>query len=1714
MDISNSGLDVNCVQWWQQSGDANLVLLDEPTGSSEQLFEYPESGSYRPVEDAYLSGRGIQYFAQTGEDVTLAKYVYVDYNPNYYYTENDILSIDDLVFSQDRNFNISTSKELNISEFFKLNPNLGYSINVYVKKDNESTSLIDNYKTYITENQDRSVNIGDSIGVGVGIKFYDKSDVELYAPNLRDTHRLMAASELNHNEYYNVQLDIANTSIPDEAVSAQLVLFVYGMSAGSFIFKKPSVRNLSKFFYCIKDHKSTSYNSPNSKDGLEYWTQDFVWRPSYGAKSDFVAINEELKMGEGKDYVTNMAINALPMELTLNFRNRTDKEARAIVHFLQEKSFAYESIFSLDYKGDRLLSSEISAFNFEFSYPYRNDLKYTCTQFNHTISYRNNNNVNAKFVCNTESSLSSVESHAGYNKRIDALIPIFIDETTHFKKGEQIKLNTFTLEEGDGVITIDTKKIKTIKRYPEDPLTPITGGIITFTDDIDIEEEDCVYITIADPKNSIFNVGKTKIKKKISKNQYAFWPILEEGDESDVANLRATSSAGENTSVQWFDEVGESELEPRQEELLTTDLADQLWRPTDVDRITPRNELFESEDGAQYFEETTEEFITIRGEDFIIGGNIMMKKMQVCPEDCMFSKVLLPEHVSNIPSEVIDPATGVARKRQVYLKNYRRMQIDSDIDAESLYVIFTPLENFTLEAKDDFWLLVSAVQGRSSIYLKDPNEIPKYPWLEVRNFDHKPSLAFSLEQTPDNIQSNFVKYYNKKFKRGINGNLSTFNLTFEQRSDEEASEILQFLESHLGYKKFRFQMPRPYLKDGSYITSPSRPYISSFYCPSWGHDIIYKNNHTISATFIESTTSIEEDLRNVFGIGRDEDKPCYGAEIYDPITTHELCTFSSQLMAAKGAGFDLNQDSKTAKSKAVDLVFIVDTTGSMTFASMETNGVTKTKYQVAIDIVLKMITAHDSYVMPGTESYNEFDAPPLSFGSRSGDDTAPPWPADNQVLDSLISKLYDPLKELQEELENNDYNLENLDRFKIKIDQKRVNLGFILMADSRQVIQDVSDYPNSFDKVQSYKSVNIKNPNSQLMEDSPRAVSQALAQFYNSPRAEHVTDRIIIMLSDGIFTTPDVTGLSPPYNQVYSQYTLDMCAQLRKGGDLAVRRPSDETLKKYGYQSQNPYAKMEQYKFKERDGGKSAYNNPDLGKDNPAWYEEEMPTVFMFARVGFPAYLAVRAPNYVYDYDKPAPYLEPPGKTPQFFFPITQDGDPNGEVTRMMDLIKVVEMLTNDNGYQNVLSIVLYNCGPHDVKLKNTLINIEGQNTALKYTTEILKEGIPKGGNVRDLTFTQPDQGLGSIVKGYGGQYFGDLDNQDLFSDDPKASNILWTSFNTQYEVSRQGVIEDINGGWAANSNLTNGVKNTGVAFKGMPIRVFKADSGLQITDYNIGNVTPSNGYRGDYSHLPAIKPGEKLDLFFGVKTNKLSDFSEKVQLFINSDDETMKEMDCYANYNFEIIIPSSKESSEPQTLEIVPEKKEVVGFGVHFSNLQIGGSNNGKTVQDEEAENLKYALYGNFTQMKTRSMVQAFGDNPIIKEGDASRVGSSYYSNEANIADARSEILDSFSGFPADINQSQWADDLKGLACKEGYAVKIFSEKNFGGDVLFEKTGPFLIYDNTLLDFRGGALRNQAPNLDLYLEGFGITASRVFGMSLHLLLPYDKPTSIKITRA
>ena len=65
------------------------------------------------------------------------------------------------------------------------------------------------------------------------------------------------------------------------------------------------------------------------------------------------------------------------------------------------------------------------------------------------------------------------------------------------------------------------------------------------------------------------------------------------------------------------------------------------------------------------------------------------------------------------------------------------------------------------------------------------------------------------------------------------------------------------------------------------------------------------------------------------------------------------------------------------------------------------------------------------------------------------------------------------------------------------------------------------------------------------------------------------------------------------------------------------------------------------------------------------------------------------AKNYVYDYDGPSPYTAPPTKVPQFYFPITDGGVQSKELERLMSLIKTVEILTSDSGYNNLFSLTL-----------------------------------------------------------------------------------------------------------------------------------------------------------------------------------------------------------------------------------------------------------------------------------------------------------------------------------------------------------------------------------------------------------------------------------------
>jgi phage-related protein len=149
---------------------------------------------------------------------------------------------------------------------------------------------------------------------------------------------------------------------------------------------------------------------------------------------------------------------------------------------------------------------------------------------------------------------------------------------------------------------------------------------------------------------------------------------------------------------------------------------------------------------------------------------------------------------------------------------------------------------------------------RNSIFINNPNDCSYYPYkpihedgeLDFRMFDFRPSDSIALAQSPKYRDSSVSSAYKKFNKYGFNPSLMNLKLTFRGRSDIEAKRILLFLESHLGCQKFGFHALMGYgNKSDSLNTSPHRKSYSTFYCPDWEHTFVYKDNHQISATFIE-----------------------------------------------------------------------------------------------------------------------------------------------------------------------------------------------------------------------------------------------------------------------------------------------------------------------------------------------------------------------------------------------------------------------------------------------------------------------------------------------------------------------------------------------------------------------------------------------------------------------------------------------------------------------------------------------------------------------------------------------------------------------------------------------------------------------------------------------------------------------------------------------
>lgn len=134
----------------------------------------------------------------------------------------------------------------------------------------------------------------------------------------------------------------------------------------------------------------------------------------------------------------------------------------------------------------------------------------------------------------------------------------------------------------------------------------------------------------------------------------------------------------------------------------------------------------------------------------------------------------------------------------------------------------------------------------NQIYIAPENSPTGASSYFTKNFYFKPDLDYSINSQV-RLFTNDLKNSTKEYEKdGINYNNLEFQLNFTKRSDKEALAILKFLEDKAGYKVFNYTLPQPYNKN------------ISVYCPEWNHDYNFKDNHSISAKFIQFRNNFDQ----------------------------------------------------------------------------------------------------------------------------------------------------------------------------------------------------------------------------------------------------------------------------------------------------------------------------------------------------------------------------------------------------------------------------------------------------------------------------------------------------------------------------------------------------------------------------------------------------------------------------------------------------------------------------------------------------------------------------------------------------------------------------------------------------------------------------------------------------------------------------------------
>ena len=205
------------------------------------------------------------------------------------------------------------------------------------------------------------------------------------------------SSEWNHSLNFenSNDIDVKITNLDSSILQKNSGLFVYPAEeySDSEYYEKNDIvySSVNKDFYYWSGDASAAGKDPVEAQAswtrehgyfkdthTEYWTRDFFWKPSVGLNVNQKPLLSQIALGAGYSQTFNDGINESLLMLDLNFNNRTDSEARAILHFLEQH---YGCI----------------PFNFTPPAPYDTEQNFVCQEWSHTYNYKNNHSITAKF---------------------------------------------------------------------------------------------------------------------------------------------------------------------------------------------------------------------------------------------------------------------------------------------------------------------------------------------------------------------------------------------------------------------------------------------------------------------------------------------------------------------------------------------------------------------------------------------------------------------------------------------------------------------------------------------------------------------------------------------------------------------------------------------------------------------------------------------------------------------------------------------------------------------------------------------------------------------------------------------------------------------------------------------------------------------------------------------------------------------------------------------------------------------------------------------------------------------------------------------------------------------------------------------------------------------------------------------------------------------